>query len=224
MDANKICFVMCVNDEQYLQESMYYISQLDIPEGYTVDVLSVQDATCMTAGYNEAMKASDAKYKVYLHQDVLIVEKDFLKHLLRIFENPRIGMFGMVGVQKMPEHAVMWYGKWENRIGKIYASNVYLTGMGNFAEVEGEYQEVEAIDGLLMATQYDIPWREDVFQKWDFYDASQSFEFRKKGYQVVVPKMEKPWCIHDDGFMNLCNYYDEREKFLKEYSWGRGAE
>ena len=23
--------------------------------------------------------------------------------------------------------------------------------------------EVEAIDGLLMATQYDIPWRDDLF-------------------------------------------------------------
>jgi len=88
-------------------------------------------------------------------------------------------------------------------------------------EVQGDYQSVEAIDGLLMATQYDIPWREDVFQKWDFYDVSQSFEFRKRGYEVIVPKMEKPWCIHDDGVMNLENYYEERKKFLREYEWGK---
>ena len=30
--------------------------------------------------------------------------------------------------------------------------------------------EVEGVDGLLMATQYDIPWREDLFDGWDFYD------------------------------------------------------
>ena len=30
--------------------------------------------------------------------------------------------------------------------------------------------EVEAIDGLLMATQYDIPWREYLFYMWVFYD------------------------------------------------------
>lgn len=220
MDVNKICFIMCVNDEQYMRESAYYISQLDVPEGYAIDILTVQDARCMTAGYNEAMRQSDAKYKVYLHQDVLIVEKDFINHLLRIFENPHIGMIGMVGVPELPEHGVMWYGKRDNRIGKLYTSNIYLAGEGDFVEVNREYQEVEAIDGLLMATQYDIPWRDDIFTKWDFYDASQSLEFRRQGYKVVVPKMEKPWCIHDDGFMNLENYYDERKKFLKEYNWG----
>jgi hypothetical protein len=77
--------------------------------------------------------------------------------------------------------------------------------------------EVEAIDGLLMATQYDIPWRDDLFDKWDFYDVSQSLEFIRHGYKVVVPYMETPWCIHDDGFVNLKNYYEEREKLLKEY-------
>lgn len=76
---------------------------------------------------------------------------------------------------------------------------------------------VEAIDGLLMATQYDIPWREDLFDKWDFYDVSQTQEFIRKGYKVVVPNTGKPWVIHDDGFVNLKNYYEERKKFVKEY-------
>lgn len=76
---------------------------------------------------------------------------------------------------------------------------------------------MEAVDGLLIATQYDIPWREDLFTQWDFYDVSQSFEFRRKGYRVVVPDMERPWCIHDDGFMKVVNYEKERLKFLAEY-------
>lgn len=217
MDAKKICFVMCVNSEQYLQEAMYYINRLHIPEGYTIDVITVEEAVSMTSGYNEAMRASDAKYKVYLHQDVMIIERDFLKHLLKIFENHKVGMFGMVGAPKLSENGVMWYS---DRIGRLYTSNVYLMGDSVLGKVQGEYQQVEVIDGLLMATQYDIPWREDIFQKWDFYDVSQSFEFRKRGYEVVVPRMEQPWCIHDDGFMNLENYYNERKKFLKEYTWG----
>ena len=28
---------------------------------------------------------------------------------------------------------------------------------------------------------------------------------------------EKPWCIHDDGFVNLKDYDAEREKLFKEY-------
>lgn len=216
MDAKKICFIMCVNEQQYVQEAIYYITQLYVPKGYTIDVLTVEEAVSMTSGYNEGMEASDAKYKVYLHQDVMIVEKDFLKHLLEIFEDPKVGMFGMVGAPKLAENGVMWYS---DRIGKLYISNIYSMEECELGKVSGCYQPVEVIDGLLMATQYDIPWREDVFQKWDFYDVSQSFEFRRKGYDVVVPRMDNPWCIHDDGFMNLENYYEERKKFLKEYGW-----
>ena len=49
------------------------------------------------------------------------------------------------------------------------------------------YTEVEAVDGLFIATQYDVKWREDIFDGWDFYDISQSEEFHRAGYKVVVP-------------------------------------
>lgn len=52
---------------------------------------------------------------------------------------------------------------------------------------------------------------------WDFYDASQSEEFRRKGYKVVVPYMDSSWGIHDDGFLNLEKYNKYREIYLNEY-------
>lgn len=212
MNEKKFCFIMCVNDERYLRECVYYINRLNIPKGYETDMITVTDAECMTAGYNAAMQASDAKYKIYLHQDVFIVNRDFLADIVKVFEDKTIGMLGMVGAPKLPEHAVMWYGE---RVGRIYTSNVVQAGpsiMGG-----SDLCDVEAVDGLLMATQYDVPWREDIFRGWDFYDVSQSFEFRKHGYRVVVPSMIQPWCIHDDGFLNLSNYHKERRKFLEEY-------
>ncbi len=39
----------------------------------------------------------------------------------------------------------------------------------------------------------------------------------ENGYKVVVPYMDKPWCIHDDGFLNLSRYDEFRDIFLKEY-------
>jgi hypothetical protein len=77
---------------------------------------------------------------------------------------------------------------------------------------------VEAVDGLLMATQADIPWRDDLFKGWDFYDVSQSAEFRKKGLRIVVPHVEKPWCMHDDGGVNLENYFKWKDVYQREYS------
>lgn len=212
MNTKKFCFIICVNHEGYKKECLYYINRLHVPEGYEVDMLTISDAVSMTSGYNAAMQESDAKYKIYLHQDVFIVNRNFLTELLEVFEDKSIGLIGMVGAPQLPEHAVMWYGE---RVGRIYTSNVVKAGMSVMGGTG--ICEVEAVDGLLMATQYVVPWREDLFTGWDFYDVSQSFEFRRKGYRVVVPAMEEPWCIHDDGFLNLSNYYNERKKFLSEY-------
>ncbi|MCR5255097.1 MAG: glycosyltransferase family protein [Acetatifactor sp.] len=215
VDDRKICFIMCVNDDRAAGEAMYYISRLLVPDGYTVDALQINDAKSMTSGYNEAMQATDAKYKVFMHQDVLIINKNFIADLLGIFKDPAVGMVGMVGSPKMPENCIMWQGP---RVGSLYSHNNYQTIRVELdSSNENKLFEVEAIDGFLMATQYDIPWREDVIKGWDFYDVSQSFEFRSKGYKVVVPHQDKPWCLHDDGFLNLRNYYEARRNFKKIY-------
>ena len=177
MDDHKICFIMCSNDEFQAREAQIYIEQLIVPEGYEAEVLVVQDAISMTSGYNEAMNASDAKYKVYMHQDVLILKPDFLSEMLHLFEKyPDIGMFGVVGNESIAEDGGIWSdGTWR-RTGEILADIIFDSGYSQFARVEGDYAEVIVLDGLLMITQYDVPWREDLFQGWDYYDASQSVE------------------------------------------------
>ncbi len=214
MNRQKICFIMCVNDHLYEKECVSYIQRLNVPEGFELEILPVKGASSMTSGYNQAMKQSDAKYKVYLHQDVFLVYQEFITDILELFEDSKVGMIGMVGNLEIEKTAVMWKGK---RVGMLHCNSVYDADSYLFGRVEGSCQQVQAVDGLLMATQYDIPWREDLFKGWDFYDASQSMEFRRRGYQVVVPRTEMPWCIHDDGILNLSRYYPERKIFIKEY-------
>ena len=191
MDERKICFIACVNNENYEQEMLRYLKRLNVPQGYEMESLSIWGAESMAAGYNEGMRKSSAKYKVYLHQDVFIVNKNFISDLLDIFR--------------------------EEDIGKIYAYLIYQSSNSVFGGIGGRYQQVQAVDGLLIATQYDLPWREDLFDNWDFYDISQGQEFIQKGYRIVVPYQKQPWCIHDDGFNNLKNYYHARRIFQKEY-------
>lgn len=116
----------------------------------------------------------------------------------------------------LPEDAVMWHGV---RCGNIYGvDRLPQDGRTNaIYPVTEPFREIEAADGLLMITQYDILWREDILKAWDFYDVSQCMEFRRRGYKVVVPHMEKPWCFHDCGLINLENYDRERQIFLKAY-------
>lgn len=83
---------------------------------------------------------------------------------------------------------------------------------------EDGFWVVEGVDGLLMATQYDVPWREDLFDGWDFYDLSQSCEMRKRGYHIIVPVQNHIWFNHDDKIiLSLENYNKYRKIFMKEY-------
>lgn len=217
MNNNQFCFIICTNNDLYIKECMLYISNLIIPEGFTIDILTVKDAKSITSGYNEAMKASQAKYKIYMHQDVFIINEYFLINILNMFNSDhRVGMVGMVGAPQLNAEAIMWG---TIRVGGIltreYLDKPYIS---EIYDVPESSYIVSAIDGFLMATCVDVPWREDLFDGWDFYDVSQSMEFIKQGYLIKVPNQNLPWCLHDDGVMlNFFNYNHYRKIFIREY-------
>lgn len=199
MNEKKISFIICCNNDFYLKECKLYLDELEKPEGYEVDIVEVTGASSMTAGCNEGMRRTDAKYKVYMHQDVFITNKRFLLDMLEFFrKDKQIGMMGLVVTPYMYYTGTMWEGI---RFGGFYRleESMRKGNIRRFFPLKSGYMEMEAVDGLLIATQYDLPWREDLFKGWDFYDVSQSFEFRRAGYKVVVPGQETDWYIHDCG-------------------------
>lgn len=215
MNDRQIAFVMCVNNNQYCEECIKYINDLEVPEGYSIDVISIEEAESMAQGYNAAMQASDAKYKVYMHQDVFIVNKRFIHDMLEIFANDKsIGMIGVMGTDMVPIHGE-WYCAWT--CGKVRGFSGKRDFLFDNYDGEGICKRVLAIDGMLMATQYDIPWREEVFDGWDFYDISQSFEMLLAGYKVVIPKQDREWLYHDVGILGMKKYDYYKELFIKEY-------
>lgn len=217
-DEKKICFIMCSNDERLAEECILYLRQLAVPKGFETQIVVIGDARSMAEGYNRAMKQTDAKYKVYLHQDVLIVYRDFLKEMLRLFQKyPQLGMIGVVGNTSLAEDGCPWSDGMWRRIGDLYADTIDKGVRSLFAGIDGDYANALVLDGLLLATQYDLPWREDMFDGWDFYDCSQSLEYKRAGYEVGVPHMEEPWCLHDNDALNLENYERWRSVFAAEY-------
>lgn len=219
MNEQKICFIMCSNNSFLAEECIRYINNLTVPDGMSVEVQVITGAPSMTSGYNEAMMKTDAKYKVYLHQDVLIVHKNFLVDTIKLFKaHSEVGMLGMVGNVSLADDGCPWSDGMHRRIGRIYCDLIYDSMDSIFANVQDEYAKVLVIDGLLMMTQYDVRWRDDLFGGWDFYDCSQSMEFWKEGYEVIVPKMEQSWCLHDNDIMHLQDYEKWRKIFYREYA------
>lgn len=216
MNQKQFAFIICNNNAQYYSECVRYIEELEVPEGYSTDIISIQEAESMAQGYNAGMQASEAKYKVYLHQDVFILNTHFLFDILHIFErDERIGMLGVLGAEELPADANCCQ-QWNAGSILAYNSVTALKQELRNERING-CLPVMAIDGLLMATQVDIPWREDFLDGWDFYDISQSLEMRKAGWQVVVPYQKEPWCYHDCGVSKMEKYDHYRHKVIKEY-------
>lgn len=221
MNPNKFAFIICTNDDLYLQECFHYLNQLILPEGYETEVLTLVDAKSMTSGYNEGMSSTDAKYKIYMHQDVFITNRYFLSDILSIFQSDAaIGMIGMVGYPVVSDSGFMWLAK---RAGITYpygAKKIYPHADYNkyrYSLSQG-IEDVSLIDGLMMVTAYDLPWNEDELTDWHFYDAFQSMNYLFHGYRVVVPTQTLPWFIHDDGFfLSMWDYDKYRQLFMNKY-------
>lgn len=210
----KIAFIICYNNEMYMNECIKYISELKVPEGIETDIIGVKDAKSMTSGYNAAMKSSDAKYKIYLHQDLLIVDNNFIYEVIDTFEkHPEYGLLGSVGAKNIVTDANYW-ASWD--IGATFGSTVWNSGIVGQLN-DGDIIDVVAVDGQIIVTQYDIEWREDLFDGFDFYDISQCMEFMKRGYKIGIPHQDIPWCDHVCAFSKIGRYDYYRKIFCREY-------
>ena len=214
MNDRKVAFIICINDILAYRECKLYLDHLLVPEGFETDVISIEEAPSMAAGYNMGMQSTDAKYKVYMHQDVHIVNRTFISDMLKVFAmDETIALMGMIGAKYLHDDAKM-VSHWDT--GKVFHN--CTPSKLEFEMHDTMYQEVEAVDGLLLATQMDTLWREDVFDGWDYYDVSQCMEFLRKGKKIVVPYQEEPWVWHDNLYSKMGDYYHYTKRFINEYS------
>jgi len=209
------------NDTQYYK-MLGFVDELTVPEGYAVECLSVRNASSMTGGYNAAMTESDAKYKVYLHQDVFILNKRFLFDILDIFKSDEtVGIIGMVGSKRVPGSGAWWSDN--EKTGCLLDMITGQERLFNYGTMTEKWENAAIVDGLMIATQYDIRWRDDLFDYWHLYDISQCCEFKRQGYKIVIPNQQDdngepaPWCLHDSVKPSIDRYDEYRAIFRKEY-------
>ncbi|WP_373229942.1 glycosyltransferase [Cohnella sp.] len=220
MNRNKICFITSVQDPSIYQETIAYIRALDVPKGFEVETVYVQEAADgISVAYQHAMEHSDAKYKIYVRSNVYLVNRNLLIELIDLFRNHlQLGLAGIAGASYVPL-SLSWEDAKE-RAG-IYFGNSPSQSMAEvrLGEDEQPYQPMAILSDTFLATQYDVKWDTD-FSGEHFLGALHALQFRKEGYQVGVPRQSKPWCLVDkderlDGSEQEAL---ERKLFLQAYS------
>ena len=210
MDEKNFVVVIHVTDKAALKGAVESLQNLNLPPNFNVEIMTFQGNSKYHA-YNYAMKNSKAKYKIYMDEQIVIHNKNILVDILKIFEQDKsIGMIGCSGAIQLSTHGVCINSS--KRCGKIRLGN-FGESLKDWGNIVGDYCEVEALDGCFMATQYDIPFDEELEY---FSDAAQCIEFRRKNYKVVIPNQQNAW---------LCCRYSawrireiDKRNFLEKYS------
>ena len=193
MNERKIDIIVHATDEQAVARLTNSLNQVRSPRSFSVNVKVIRRKDKYKA-YNEAMRASDAKYKIYIDERAVVTKENFVDDLMKVFQNDKtVGAVGTSGAIELSTHGV--------------SLNSAKRAAKNFS------CEVEVLDGFFFATQYDLPWRDDLFSDNFFGGEAQCVEFKRAGYKLFVIG---DWISIDTASLKL----DEpsRQKFLNEYS------
>ena len=212
-DAKKIAVIVARQGEELPTELLMSIRLLEQPAGFTMELVEVEGRAGMAAAYGQAMEASAAKYKVYIDERVRILDPHLLVRIVRLFEkHADLGVLGVSGTKILPPDGIAFHST--RRIGALRLAEEGRTV--SWGRVLGEEENVLAVDGFLMATQVDLPWREDLFYGAAFFDAAQCLEFRRQGLRSAVVGQEEPLV----EFLGESFPADEagRQAFLAEYA------
>ncbi len=193
MDERKLEIIVHVTDENLFARLAASLEKVDVPKNFSVEVQPVTGDEKFFA-YETARLASDAKFKIYLDERATVTNENFLRELLKVFSDDRIGLVGTSGAIELSTHGV---------------------SLNSFKRTDKNFSgEVDVVDGFFIATQHDLPWQTDFAD--NFFGAhAHCVEFKRAGYKVFVPRQNRPW-ISVDGDISI----DEsaRQKFLDEYS------
>jgi len=210
MNDRKIA-IIALCDSDGVSAIRPYLDAIDVPDGYTVELIEIPSDGTPADAYQRAMQQSDAKYKVYLSAGSILLRLNFFEEMLRLFADPAVGVMGLVGTKQLSTTGELGASPMvKGRL--LYTDDSAFRG----AELGGIQEEVMAVSDDLIATQYDLPWRRDLFRRDGFFVEAQCIEFRRKGYRTAVPQQDAPWLLTNKK--GRCVDETDRQIFLDTYS------
>ena len=192
-----VAFLCCVDDDGKAERLERSIRALEPYDGIDVDMFTVRAQASLGHAYNRLLRdAAGWRYKVYVHQDVVLLNRRLVADLVGLFRHRTTGLVVVAGCRFLPPSCVWWDGS--GLFGRVIEDRGAGPELLDLGDTPGEYARAECLDGVFLATQYDVPWDERI-PGFHFYDVAQSTRFMLRGYEVVVARQGDPWVRHDMG-------------------------
>ena len=101
-NEKKFAFLVRKSNEALYDSCLKSLQSLRLPAGYEAELFTLTAEAPYAVQANKALALSDAKYKIYINDDLRLVYAHLLEDLPAIFENESIGMVGALGSRSLP--------------------------------------------------------------------------------------------------------------------------
>ena len=104
----------------------------------------------------------------------------------------------------------------EQNSKRLYQDGILTFLLPKTEENGPVFRKGEMLDGAFLATDVDLPWEEEVFTGWHFYDMAQCRRMQEAGYLTGFLIDREPWALHESTLRrdpeNLYELF--RKKFI----------
>lgn len=215
MKEKNVAFFVRKSDEVRYAVCLESLQALHLPSGYEAELFTLTTERPYAAQANRAAELSNAKYKIYINDDVRLVRRQLIEDLLAVFEDASIGMVGALGSQSLPVDG--------NVLGSSYKRGVVYVPTGReLSEMRfGEASKDDAADVRFLlpsffATQTDVVW-DEAYETQYYAVLAQCRTFEESGSRIVVPLAQGAWCAYQSRDISFDAEEVDHAKFFAKY-------
>ncbi len=216
IDNHIIAILIQKSEEQYYNVCINSLQGVKWPDGYQIEVHTVEKGDNFSAQMNYILEQIHAKYKVYIDERMYLIAPDFLRNIIDIFQDKSIGMIGFLGSQSMPYSGNIMEA--QHKCGRVYLPTEnkikeYIYGR----ETDSSVSDVCYVLPTLFATQYDIRWDDQYAGKY-YAVMTHCRKYDAEKCRIVVPVLESAWCAYQGGEeLILDDVERDRTMFFRMY-------
>ena len=212
MNEKGIAILVWKRNEEHYANCIEGLRNLQYPAGCEVQVYTLTEQDVFTKQCNSVLAETDAKYKIYLSDEILITAPTFVQDMLNIFADRTIGMIGFFGSAEMPLSANIMDAS--HKYGSVFMPADGALEEMRFGEGTADaVADVRAILPSLFVTQNDLPWDADYTGQY-YAVQEQCRNFTRRGYRVVVPIVETPFCGYQSEEISFEIGGADRDRFF----------
>ena len=211
----EVAFFVRKSDEALYRACLESLQALHLPAEYEAELFTLTAESPYAAQANKALTLSDAKYKIYINDDVRLVRSQLIEELLTVFKDASIGMVGVLGSQSLPRDGNVMESDYKR--GVVYVPTGRELSEMRFGEVsEEETADVRFVLPSFFATQMDLPWDEEYETQY-YALLAQCRSFEEIGSRIVTSLAKEVWCAYQSRDISFDAEEADHVKFFARY-------